>query len=144
MYMYTEPVLTKEDFCKIIAMIQEQQKKISDFNDALNKICDGWPVFDTENKYLEALLMSLRRIFNIDDNDQYNTLDWYLFEAGDEKLQFFENYKLNINTPEILYDILITEKKWKEDNDIEPTRKYFKEHGVPDDTDAKRVIVFNG
>ena len=67
-----------------------------------------------------------------------------LFEAGDEKLQFFENYKLNINTPKILYDILITEKKFKEDNDIEPTRKYFKEHGVPDDTDTKRVIVFNG
>ena len=104
--MYTEPVLTKEDFCKIIAMIQEQQKKISDFNDALDKICDGWPVFDTENKYLEALLLTLKEAIG----DKYDYISWWLYETSDYKVYSADNKKVwDLKDPKVLYDYIINE-----------------------------------
>lgn len=127
-----KPIINKEDFCKIISMIEEQRKKTSDFNDALNKICDGWPVFDLDNQYLNALLLLLKKVFNIDEEDAYNTLDFYLFEhfSDDEKYMYYNNYKVNINTPELLYEVLLTEKAYKEDNNTEPTKVFFKTYGT--------------
>lgn len=49
-------MISKELFCKTIADIQEQDRKISEFDHALGKICDSAVVFDADNLYLAALL----------------------------------------------------------------------------------------
>ena len=69
-------MLSKETFCSAIKNIQFQREKMSKFNDALDEICDGFVVFDSNNKYLEALLDVLKECMN--DKDEF--IDWYLFE----------------------------------------------------------------
>jgi hypothetical protein len=131
----TQPIITKEEFCKIINQIQEQRKKTEKFSDALEEICDGFIVFDSDNKYLESLLYLLSKAFSIEPNSQYNTIDWYLFEGIGEENKHemsFEGLSVNINTPEILYELLLTEKANNEDDDLEPTREFFKKYGVPE------------
>ena len=53
-------MISKELFCKTIADIQEQDRKISEFDHALGKICDSTVVFDADNLYLTALLRILK------------------------------------------------------------------------------------
>lgn len=53
-------MISKELFCKTIADIHEQDRKISEFDHALGKICDSAVVFDADNLYLAALLRILK------------------------------------------------------------------------------------
>lgn len=46
-------MISKELFCKTIADIQEQDRKISEFDHALGKICDSAVVFDADNRIVE-------------------------------------------------------------------------------------------
>jgi hypothetical protein len=129
----TQPIITKEEFCKIINQIQEQRKKTEKFSDALEEICDGFIVFDSDNKYLESLLYLLSKVFSIEPNSQYNTIDWYLFEGIGEENKHemsFEGLTVNITTPEMLYELLLTEKANNEDDNLEPTREFFKKYGT--------------
>lgn len=48
-------MLPKELFLSTLEKIQKQKARIDEFNTALSKICDGVPVFDSENQYLIAL-----------------------------------------------------------------------------------------
>ena len=48
-------MLPKELFLSTLEKIQKQEARIDEFNTALSKICDGFPVFDSENQYLIAL-----------------------------------------------------------------------------------------
>ena len=53
-------MISKQLFCKTIAGIQAQDKKMHEFDVALNKICDSSVVFDADNLYLSALLQILK------------------------------------------------------------------------------------
>ena len=133
------PIITKEEFCNIIKQIQEQRKKNEKFSDALEEMCDGFIIFDSENKYFEALLYLLSKTFSIEPNSQYNTIDWYLFEGiGEENKRemSFEGLTVNIDTPEKLYELLLTEKANNEDDDLAPTREFFKKYGVAEVGDS--------
>ena len=133
------PIITKEEFCNIIKQIQEQRKKNEKFSDALEEMCDGFIIFDSENKYFEALLYLLSKTFSIEPNSQYNTIDWYLFEGiGEENKRemSFEGLTVNIDTPEKLYELLLTEKANNEDDDLAPTREFFKKYGVAEAGDS--------
>ena len=135
----TNPIITKEEFCKIINQIQEQRKKTEKFSDALEEICDGFIVFDSDNKYFEALLYLLSKTFSIEPDSQYNSIDWYLFEGIGEENKHemsFEGLTVNIDTPEKLYELLLTEKANNEDDNLEPTREFFKKYGVAEVGDS--------
>lgn len=69
-------MISKELFCKTIADIQEQDRKISEFDHALGKICDSAVVFDADNLYLAALL----RILKEELDDKADTIEWWLYE----------------------------------------------------------------
>ena len=135
----TKTIIIKEEFCKIINNIQEQRNKNEKFSKALEEICDGFIVFDSDNKYLESLLYLLSKTFSIEPDSQYNTIDWYLFEGiGKENKHemSFEGLTVNITTPEMLYELLLTEKANNEDNDLAPTREFFKKYGVAEVSDS--------
>jgi hypothetical protein len=130
----TDIIINKSEFCKIMKQIKEQHQSMQEFSNALNKVCDGFVLFDSDNKYLDALLFVLNKIFNLKDSNCGTTLEWYLFEGtGDNKQDhkiWFENYEVNIDTDEKLYDLLITEKINTETNNIEPTREFFTKYGI--------------
>ena len=62
-------MLPKELFLSTIENIQKQEARIDEFNTALSKICDGFPVFDSENQYLIALRELLKYTVWWDDED---------------------------------------------------------------------------
>lgn len=53
-------VITKETFCKVLALIKEQGEINEQFNKALDLVGNGHFVYGAENKYLEGLLLLLK------------------------------------------------------------------------------------
>lgn len=128
--------ITKEEFLKIINDIRTQQEKMERFNKALDEMCSGYILFDAENKYFEALLFTLSKMFYQTPNSEFNTIDWYLFEGiGDENehTMYYEGYEININTDELCYDLLCAEFEQRANGNDEPMLKLFKAKGSPID-----------
>lgn len=99
-------MISKELFCKTIADIQEQDRKISEFGHALNKICDSAVVFDANNLYLAALL----RILKEELDDKADTIEWWLYEDVRKCIWFDledgRRMRYDMPTAESLYDYL--------------------------------------
>lgn len=99
-------MISKELFCKTIADIQKQDRKISEFDHALGKICDSAVVFDADNLYLAALL----RILKEQLDDKANTIEWWLYEDVRKCIWFDledgRRMRYDMPTAESLYDYL--------------------------------------
>ena len=100
-------MISKKTFVNTIKNIRKQEKRASDFTKALNIYCDGHPVFDSNNLYLKSLLIVLEEIFN----DQYETIEWWLWENVEKKVWVNygkeDQYEIDLSTPEQLYDYLV-------------------------------------
>ena len=97
-------MLSKEGFCKALQMIKEQESIDEQFSKALNLVGDGLFVFGAENKYL----LALRDILKEAVNDQYDYIDWWLYEAADD-FEIWEadcTMKYCLKEPEELYDFI--------------------------------------
>ena len=71
---------------------------------ALNLVGNGHFVFGTENKYL----LALRDVLKEAVNDQYDYIDWWLYEAADD-FEIWEadcTMKYCLKEPEELYDFI--------------------------------------
>lgn len=128
------PIMSKEDFVKILNDIEVQRAKVSAFNDALDKICDGFIVFDSDNLYLTSLVRSLELIFKDTEErkGEFGTISWYLFEYcshENEKNIYYNNYVANINTPEILYELLVSELPDEKDEYMKAQDNFFETFG---------------
>ena len=82
-------MISKELFCKTIADVQEQNRKILEFNHALGKICDSTVVFDADNLYLTALL----RILKEELDDKADTIEWWLYRRK-KRLLFIREVRM--------------------------------------------------
>ena len=71
---------------------------------ALNLVGDGHFVFGAENKYL----MALRDVLKEAVNDQYDYIDWWLYEATDDYTVWEADctMKYCLKDPEALYDYI--------------------------------------
>lgn len=99
-------MLTKDTFCKCLAMIQEQDQINEQFSKALDLVGNGHFVFGTENRYLAALLLVLKEAMN----DQYNYIDWWLYDTSDYMIRTGdEKKKWCLKEPAALYDFIVTE-----------------------------------
>ena len=82
---------------------------IDEFNTALSKICDGFPVFDSENQYLIAL----RELLKYTMQDQYDYIGWWLYEAPDAGYTVWwddedgKEIRVDLTEPGALYDYLV-------------------------------------
>lgn len=99
-------MISKELFCKTIADIHEQDRRISEFDHALGKICDSAVVFDADNLYLAALL----RILKEELDDKADTIEWWLYEDVRKCIWFDledgRRMRYDMPTAESLYDYL--------------------------------------
>ena len=102
-------MLPKELFLSTIENIQKQEARIDEFNTALSKICDGFPVFDSENQYLIAL----RELLKYTMQDQYDYIGWWLYEAPDAGYTVWwddedgKEIRVDLTEPGALYDYLV-------------------------------------
>ena len=99
--------MTKEDkegFCKALRMIKEQASIDEQFSKALDLVGDGHFVFGAENKYL----LALRDVLKEAVNDQYDYIDWWLYEATDDYTVWEADctMKYCLKAPEALYDYI--------------------------------------
>lgn len=100
-------MISKELFCKVIRLIEEQEAIDDEFSEALQKVGNGHFVFGAENKYREALLMLLKDAVH----DQYDYIGWWLYEgAPDYEVWSADNEKKWVlKEPEKLYEYITTE-----------------------------------
>ena len=126
--------ITKEEFLHILKKIRKQKAKTEAFNKALDSMCDGYIVFDTNNEYLDALLFVLSKMFFQVPNSEFNTIEWYLFESAgkdNEHTMYYAGHEININTDELLYELLCAEFEQRANNNDEPIVNLFKTKGSP-------------
>ena len=103
------PMLPKGLFLSTLEKIQKQEARIDEFNTALSKICDGVPVFDSENQYLIAL----RELLKYTMQDQYDYIGWWLYEAPDAGYTVWwddedgKEIRVDLTEPGALYDYLV-------------------------------------
>jgi len=107
--------IPKELFLSTISKIQKQEKRMDEFSKALSKVCDGFPVFDKNNLYLEALFDLLKYTMQ----DKYDNISWWLYEAPDAgyTISWEENgEKVSVDLTEAsaLYDYLVGEAAHRE------------------------------
>lgn len=102
-----DPLLSKETFCAALRMIGEQEKVNHEVAAALSKVSGGQSTFGCDNKYLTALLMVLKEAIN----DQYDYIDWWLYEATDDYKVWSkdESKEWYLKEPEALYDFIVNE-----------------------------------
>ena len=98
------PMLSKEGFCKALQMIKEQETIDEQFSKALDLVGNGHFVFGAENKYL----LALRDVLKETVNDQYDYIDWWLYEATDDYTVWEADctMKYCLKEPEALYDFI--------------------------------------
>lgn len=99
-------MISKETFCKALALIKEQEKTNQEFGDALQKVGNGYFVFGTENKFFEALMLVLKEAVN----DRYDYISWWLYEgAPDYKIWTEDGSKeWVLKEPGALYDYIVS------------------------------------
>ena len=97
-------MLSKEGFCKALQKIKEQESIDEQFSKALDLVGNGHFVFGTENKYL----LALRDVLKEAVNDQYDYIDWWLYEATDDYTVWEADctMKYCLKEPEALYDFI--------------------------------------
>ena len=71
-------MITKETFCAALGQILEQREIDEKVGVALESVGDGHFVFGCKNRYLTALLLVLKEAVN----DQYDYIDWWLYDAS--------------------------------------------------------------
>ena len=102
-------MIPKELFLRILDKIQRQRARVANFETALMEMCDGYPLFDRETLYFEALLELLKYTMK----DKYDNIDWWLFEAPlSESYTIWWNedgkeVSRDLSDPEALYDYLV-------------------------------------
>lgn len=126
--------ITKTEFLEILQNIREQQNKNDEFSKALEKMCDGYIVFGSNNKYFESLLFVLSKMFYQDPNEEGNTIDWYLFEGhseDNEHTMMWNGYEMNFNTDELIWELLCAEFEMKANDDVSKMDELFATKGTP-------------
>lgn len=107
MNRYEKGIISKETFCYTLNAIKEQEAIYDEVSKSLEKIVDGHFVLGSDNRYLRALLKVLKEAVN----DQYDYIDWWLFDFPNDYMVYSSDEKesWNLEDPAALYDFITTE-----------------------------------
>ena len=98
--------ISKETFCKVIALIKEQEKINEEVDQALKKVCGSYVVFGANNRYLEGLLLLLKEALP----DPCDYVGWWLYETDDYHVWSADyTQDWNLKDPGDLYDYIVNE-----------------------------------
>ncbi len=96
-------MLTKESFCKALALIQEQEHIDDKVSEALSLVGDGYYLYGSENKFRQALLMVLAETMQ----DKGDWIDWWLYEDVEKAVWYPDGERVSLERTEELYDYLV-------------------------------------
>lgn len=98
-------MLSKKTFCEALRKIQAQREIDEKFSEALQTVGNGYYVFGSENLSLAAL----RDVLKESVNDQYDYIEWWLYEATPDYLVWSsdERSKWCLKEPEDPYDFIM-------------------------------------
>ena len=98
-------MITKETFCAALGQILEQREIDEEVGAALESVGDGHFVFGCKNRYLTALLLVLKEAVN----DQYDYIDWWLYDASPDYKVWTEHGTKEwcLKEPGALYDFIV-------------------------------------
>ena len=107
-------MLPKELFLSTINKIQKQENRMDEFSKALSKVSNGFPVFDKNNLYLEALFDLLKFTMH----DIGDDISWWLYEAPDAgyTISWEENgeeVSVDLTEASALYDYLVEQAAYR-------------------------------
>lgn len=118
--------ITKEMFVKVLNMIKEQQEIDDKVGDALETVCGGWVLFNSENKNHQALVMLLEELCV----DIHGYISWWLYESCNKIVKEMytnpdkEPRIWDLTTPEALYDYIDEFRMdWINEKAIKETKK---------------------
>ena len=103
-------MIRKDDFVRSINAILEQAERDEEINNALDVICNNdysSCVAETSTIITTALIELLGNLTN--DEDDY--INWWLYEDVDKVVTDVFGNKIEMDTPEKLYDFLINNYK---------------------------------
>lgn len=100
-------MISKELFVEIMHNIKTQEDRVEKFCKGLDELCDGFPVFDTNNLYLKSLIDLLGAVFN----DSADYIGWWLWEDVEKVVIENDCIEHNLSSPEQLYDFLVYNMK---------------------------------
>ena len=95
-------MISKETFCKVIALMQEQDQVNEQVEKALELVADRVFFFGAHDRNSKAVRILLKEIFH----DKYDYLDWWLYEHV-EKVIYWEDRSFEVSTPEAFYDYMV-------------------------------------
>lgn len=99
--------ISKETFCKALALIKEQEAIDENISKALDAVCGSYVIYGVDNRYLSALRLVLKEAME----DKYDYIEWWLYDATDDYEVSTEDGKRtwNLKEPEALYDFIVNE-----------------------------------
>ena len=100
------PILSKKDFIEVMKDIQAQRNIYNEVENALEKVIDGHFVCGSENKWLQALIKTLKVMFA---DEKYDTIEWWLYEEV-EKVITVNGVDISVESLDNLYDYLVKEQ----------------------------------
>ena len=95
-------MISKETFCKVIALMQEQDQVNEQVEKALELVADRVFFFGAHDRNNKAVRMLLKEIFH----DKFDYLDWWLYEQVEKKI-YWEDRSFDVSTPEAFYDYMV-------------------------------------
>lgn len=95
-------MISKETFCKVIAMMQEQDQINEQVEKALELIAERVFFLGAHDRNAKAVRILLKEIFH-DVNDY---LSWWLYEQV-EKVIYWDDRSFDVSTPEAFYDYMV-------------------------------------
>lgn len=100
------PILSKKDFIKVMKDIQAQRTIYNEVENALEKVIDGHFICGSDNKWLQALMKTLKVMFA---DEKYDTIEWWLYEDV-EKVITVNGVDISVESLDDLYDYLVREQ----------------------------------
>ena len=98
--------MTKEQFVKRMALIQNFQSEQETLSALLNKITDGYNVVTIGDYLVDELLKIIEDDLGMDKDDEL--LIWWLYEDVD-KVIYHGDKEISVRTLEELYDYIVNE-----------------------------------
>lgn len=98
----TPVMISKECFCKAIALIRKEQASLQQAADTARQCGAVFSIHANTSKYLDALILLLQDIFG----DHKGLLRWYITKPVDHKV-FIGDAMYDLNDPGALYDFML-------------------------------------
>lgn len=97
-------MLSKEDFAKRIALVQNFQSEQQTLGVLINKITDGYPIVTFGNNLIAELIAITAQELN--DNDDF--ISWWLWEDVEKVVWIGEKeQEISVRTVDELYNFLV-------------------------------------